>query len=280
MYTYVAKLVRENGFRQALKIAKSIGFSGIEIADSAIVADKALISSVNMAKEYRHILDEEEMNIACYSVGVTLYQSPEAEQGLKMHAEYAAVLGSPYFHHTLCLSSLFNGCEPSYEEVLCDVLPRSIEVARHAQKLGLTCIYEDQGSFFNGIEGFGRFYDAIRSECDNVGVCADFGNILFADLNVSEFVEVFLKDIKHVHLKDYLKTSIKENRQERWHVTQKGDYLIGVPTGNGSVDFTAGLRLLKKAGYNGYYAFEQELPFPEPFIADTKQAMQQLKKLI
>ncbi len=273
MYTNFGRLVRENGFRDALKIAKSIGFLGVEIADSALTAEKSLVPSVEVARDYRKILEEEKMEIACYSVGLTLYQAPEVTNALKMHAEIAAALGSPYLHHTLCLGSVVNGKTPNYDEVLADVVPRAVEVARYCRDLGLTCIYEDQGPFFNGIDGFGTFLREMKAQCDNVGVCCDFGNIMFADCGASEFISAFFEDIKHVHLKDYLKTSEKDDREGRWHTTKKGDYLLGVPTGEGSVDFAAGLRLLKNAGYDGYFAFEQELTFPEPFIADTKHAM-------
>lgn len=279
MYTYFDKLVRENGFREALRIAKSVGFSGVEIADGAMTADKALIPSLEAAKEYRRILEEEDMIISCYTVGVSLYQAPEATECLKMHADYAAAMGAPYLHHTLCFASSKGENAPTYDEVLADVLPRAIEVANYCKPLGITCIYEDQGDFFNGVEGFGKFFRAIKAECDNVGVCGDFGNILFADEGAPEFIEAFLPDIKNVHLKEYLMRSEKDERPGRWHTTQKGHYLIGVPTGEGSVDFATGLRMLKETGYHGCFSLEQELAFPEPFLFDSKQAMEYFETL-
>ena len=275
MYTYFDRLVKENGFREALRIAKRIGFSGIEIIDGAVTADKAIFSSFDSAKEHRKILEEEGMTVACYSVGVTLYRSPAVTEGLKMHAEYAAALGAPYLHHTLCLDKV----DVSYDEVLADVLPRAIEVANVCRSLGLTCIYEDQGFVFNGVDNFGRFFFAMKAVCDNVGVCADFGNILFADEDAPSFIEAFLPHIKHVHLKDYRKTSERDPNALRCHQTKGGNYLVGVPTGSGSVSFEKGIRLLKQANYSGYCAFEQELAFPEPFLSDTRVAMSSFNKL-
>jgi len=273
MYTHFDKLVYEKGFREALRIAKSIGFSGIEIIDCAITPDGMMIPSIEVAKEYRRILAEEEMTVACYSVGITLFQTTIAVEGLKIHADYAATIGAPYLHHTLCMRSAIDDDAPSYDEVFFDVLPRAIEVADYCKTLGMTCIYEDQGHYFNGVENFGRIYRAIKEKCENVGVCCDFGNILFADCHVQPFIKAFLTEIKHVHFKDYHMTPVKDNRKGHWHTTRGGNYLIGVPTGEGAVDFESGLHLLKKAGYDGFFAFEQELSYPDPFISDTKQAM-------
>lgn len=276
MYTYFGRLVHEVGFEEALKKAKSIGFSAVEIVDYTISLDKTSDSPVQTAQKYREMVEREQMSVACYSVGVSLYNSPEVTEALKVHAEVAAALGSPFLHHTLCLGSAGGA---SYDDVLADVLPRAIEVADYAKKLGVTCIYEDQGMYFNGVEGYGKFLNAIKERCDNVGVCCDFGNILFADCGAPEFIAAFSNDIKHVHFKDYLKLKEQDDREGRWHTTKGGDYLIGVPTGNGSVDFATGFELLKKAGYDGFVSAEQELEFPEPFITDTKQAMVYLKNL-
>lgn len=276
MYTNFGRLVRENGFEKALKMAKEIGFSGVEIIDCSVTEGTMLIPTTKKAEEYRRLIAKEQMSVACYSVGLSLYNADYVTKALKMHAEIAASLGSPFLHHTLCLGSV-DGV--TYDEVLADVLPRAIEVANYAKSLGLTCIYEDQGLYFNGVESFGKFFAAIKEKCDNVGVCCDFGNILFADCGAAEFISAFKNDIKHVHFKDYLKLQSRDEREGNWHVTKGGAFLIGVPTGEGSVDFYEGLKLLKQAGYDGFFSAEQELPFPEPFISDTKKAMTYLKGL-
>ena len=279
MYTYFDKLVRENGFREALKIAKSIGFSGIEFVDGGIFPDKTLTPSLEAAKEYRRILEEEDMIISCYTVCISIYKSSEATEGLKKHAEYAAAMGAPYLHHPLCFESSKGEHAPSYEEVLADVLPRAAEVAKSARDLGVTCIYEDQGEYLNGVEGFGGFFSALKAECDNVGVCGDFGNIHFVDESAPDFIGAFLPEIKNVHVKDYFITPEKDDRQGGWMTTAKGDYIIAAPIGEGSVDFVTGMRLLRDAGYDGYFSIEQLLPFPEEFIADAKNAMKYLSDL-
>ena len=276
MYTYFGGLVRDFGFEEALKKAKAIGFSGVEIIDFTISLDKTSDSPIKTAKKYREMAEREGMPIVCYSVGVSLYKAPEVTEALKLHAEVAAALGSPFLHHTLCLGSAGGA---GYEDVLADVLPRAIEVADYAKKLGITCIYEDQGMYFNGVEGYGKFFNAIKQRCDDVGICCDFGNILFADCGAPEFIDAFHNDIKHVHFKDYLILKEKDDREGRWHTTKQGDYLLGMPTGQGSVDFKKGFELLKRAGYDGFVSAEQELDFPEPFITDTKQAMVYLNGL-
>ena len=37
------------------------------------------------------------------------------------------------------------------------------EVADYAKPLGVKCIYEDQGLFANGVDGFGAFYRQMKA---------------------------------------------------------------------------------------------------------------------
>lgn len=279
MYSYFSQLAREYGFRKAVKTAKAMGFCGVEILDTAMSAERALFSSLKDVREARAILEEEHMIVVCYSVATTLYRSNEAVEALKMHAEYASVLGSPFLHHTLYLDLNADVDELPYEKVCKDVLPRAIEVAEYCKKLNLTCLYEDQGMYFNGIENFGKFYRSIKKNCDNVGVCGDFGNSLFVDCAPSEFLMAFASEIRHVHIKDYFRQSTVPDNVEQWHRTKGGNYLIGTATGHGVVDIPACMRVLVNCGYGGYYSLEQELQYPEPFCSDVQETKNKLYNL-
>ncbi|MET0862778.1 MAG: sugar phosphate isomerase/epimerase [Nakamurella sp.] len=73
-----------------------------------------------------------------------------------------------------------------------------------------------------------------------VGVVMDFSHVVASGADPVEFVDLFGDRIRHVHLRDatpgYIHHSI----------------------GNGSVDFTTGIKALETAGYSGHFTLELE----------------------
>ena len=143
-------------------------------------------------------------------------------------------------------------------EVFDKVLNSAARIARRCQELGITCLYEEQGLYFNGVQNFGRFFRAIKQIQSNVGVCGDFGNILFADEAATDFFQAFQKDILHVHLKDYfLSDDISAQPDpEAWLKSKGGKYVKDAPLGKGVTDCKKCLDILKKADYQGFFSLE------------------------
>jgi sugar phosphate isomerase/epimerase len=217
------------------------------------------------------VLQSRGMRTACYSVGINVWNNDAAEAALLHHLEIAAAAGSPYFHHTLLLSlsPLPNG--PSYEEAMEAVLPAALRIARRAEQLGVMCLYEPQGMYFNGIKGFGTFFSEIKRLSSNVGVCADLGNTYFVDESILPILEKFGSDVKHVHVKDYRIQDVPPPAGEKYYLSRGGKYIRNVLPGNGAVDFAACRRLLDAVGYRGAYAMENT--HPEPFEEGVKRAI-------
>ncbi len=256
MYDQFTELVRSRGIEGAALYAREHGFSAVEFLGTV----NPPFASVEEAAEARRVLADHGLDVACYSVGTTLYATPGEVDKLKRHAELAAAVGSPFLHHTLAsaLSPLPEA--PSFETVCEDVLPRALEIARYAEGLGVTCLYEEQGFYFNGIRNFGTFYGRMRAETNNVGVCGDFGNILFADESPEDFLRAFASEIRHVHIKNYRVTNERvSNRSMR---SAGGRFLTEAVLGEGAVDAAACLAILKDAGYAGHTALEIGFPFP------------------
>ncbi|MBQ3573140.1 MAG: sugar phosphate isomerase/epimerase, partial [Clostridia bacterium] len=115
-------------------------------------------------------------------------------------------------------------------------------------------IYEEQGYVVNGLDGFGR----LMSEIDRAsGVVADFGNILFADDKVEDFIPEYEGKIANVHIKDYI--ALPKDSADAREVelrSESGTILRDCPFGEGVVNFKAAFAELKKIGYDGYYATE------------------------
>lgn len=276
MYAQFNAMAVRDGFAAAADYAVGMGFSAVELLEFTRPGYTPLLPDRAAAADARRLLTERGLSAACYSVGAMLYHSPENERALMRHAEIAASLGSPYLHHTLLPWLKADDSRPDFSPAIEAAVEAAARVARYAAPLGLTCIYEDQGNYVNGVEGFGVFWREIRNRCANVGVCGDIGNSLFVDEGAEHFFAAYAGDICHVHIKDYLRKSAPIQPGAGWYRTKGGSWLRDTMVGHGVVDFDACMAILKRAGYSGTYALE--LDHPEPYEAGVRQAMDYLRR--
>ncbi len=269
MYDGFTELTRSRGIEQAAVYAVEHGFSAVEFLGTLTPP----VANVAEAREARRVLEAYGLSVSCYSVGTTLFEAPAEEERLLHHAELAAALGSPYLHHTLYCSLTRSPDAPDYEAVFADVTPRALRIVRYAEALGLTCLYEEQGFYFNGIHRFGRFFRGMQAQARNVGVCADLGNILFADEAPEDFVRMFADDIRHVHIKDYRRSYQPPTDGSSAFRSANGAYLTECAVGDGDAQVAACLSVLRNAGYTGQYALEIGFRFPHPYEEIAEQDM-------
>ena len=263
MYTNWCRSVKTDGIERAADYAKSLGFSSVEFFDFIGDNWESVIPDVATAKHFRSVLEAKGLHTACYSVAVCLYDptSPDginasAEFQMMKYAEYAAALGSPFLHHTVTLS--IDEAPLPYHEMLKTVLPSVVRIAKYAASLGVRCIYEDQGMYFNGIEGLNGLVDKLKANGRKVGICADFGNSLFVDEAPAEVIGAFIDDVCHVHVKDYVVSSEPINGVGRLK-SKGGKYLYDTEIGTGDSDVNACFELLKKIGYKGNISLEFDI---------------------
>ena len=173
----------------------------------------------------------------------------------KDFADVAKILGSPYLHHTVAMNVSNPDKIQKKKDVYFDRGVKAIEeIFDYCEQIGIKSIYEDQGYLFNGKDGFRELLNATNR---NFGVVADFGNILFVDEPVEEFIPVVKDRIVNVHVKDYLFTNGNERKIKKGeYITRNKNYLKDCNLGDGIVDFDKAFAELKKIGYNGYYALE------------------------
>lgn len=275
-YTRFNSMAVREGLEATAAYAAEHGFSAVEFLESAGKSDPSVVKNTAMAKEARKILAAKGLHTACWSVGTTVYKSPEAVASLKRQAEIVSELECPFLHHTLLLwLKPFEGM-PSFEEGIACAVEAAAEVADYAKPLGVKCIYEDQGLFANGVDGFGAFYKQMKKRCSNVGVCGDMGNSLFVDEGAERFFAAYAEDICHVHVKDYMIRTFAEAPSRNWYPTKGGRWLRETMVGDGNVDVASCMDILQQAGYKGTYALE--LSHPEPFEEGVKQAMDCLRR--
>ena len=191
----------------------------------------------------------------------SLCADPAAEDGevwverLKQWVDCCVAAGVPYLHHTLAFRIEPNAYGvTTYRELLRRVVPRLQSVIDYAGERGIQCLYEEQGYWFNGAERLGE----LLTELDRpVGVCLDFGNSMFVDEPPEIFAGPLLPWVKHVHLKDYLlRPGTMPDPGPGWHTTLRGDRLLDVTMGHGSVDFVRLMTMLRQVGYEGWYSLE------------------------
>ena len=261
MYSYFSSMIRKQGIKAAVDFAVSRGFSSVELLELPSSKIPLNVPDIDTAKQLKAELDARGLCVSCYSVGLTVLDPvtglpiPRKLEALDHIAEIASVLGSPYLHHTLILnvSPSLHRTYRSFESLLDALVEVSLPIAKKAESLGMTTLYEPQGFYVNGISQFGAFYERMKAAGARVGVCGDIGNSLFLDTDPTDFFKAFASEIRHVHLKDYQKSP---NAQPNEVQSLGGTRLEQVLLGEGCVDFHTCLSLLQKIGYDGFFALE------------------------
>ncbi len=248
---------KNEGPEAAAKRSQKLGFDGVEFLDLAPLRDISPLKKTS-AKELKKILDAHGQSVACFSVAVNLLD-PLADgyiDTLWRQIEFAAELGSRKFHHTIGLSwDRAAALSTPYQKALDIAFPRAKKIAERCASYGITCLYEPQGYYFNGVDGLGAFYAKMKQEVPNIGVCGDVGNCLFAETPATAIYDAFSNDIRHVHIKDYLVFDTQQKTPTEW-ISRGGKYLYDCPVGEGVTDFSYCFQKLKAVGYDGDVAFE------------------------
>ena len=270
MYARLMELLNSDGIEGAAKNAKENGYSGVEFLYYANKPE--LIPSVEVAKEYKTVLDSFGLSVPCVSAVASIV-TPEMPdvisssdcEGLMKAVDFAAAIGAKFFHHTLVLSlNPAHKAIVSYDSIFPLVLEGAKKIANYAASVGLTVLYEPQGFFFNGVEGVGRFYREMKKHCPNVAICGDVGNTYYAGEEPYALFEEFAQDIVHVHLKDW--TFPSDTCDLSKLVTCEGVKLKPAVIGEGNIDIKRLLDILKRAKYSGFMSIESSPSTASPSV--------------
>jgi len=255
-YSVFYKDLKTRGLEYAAKHSRKLGFDAVEFLE-VLTEQRASGCHPDSAKEVKRVLDDSGLSVSCFSVAVDLQGNGAEERTEQMMRliEFAAKVGSPRFHHTLVPGLEFQSCVESYGTVLDRIYPRAKRIADCCAAYGIECLYEPQGCYFNGVEGLRGFYERIKGDCDNVGICGDVANGLFADCSAREFYDAFVDEIRHVHVKDYRMTDCPDPNKVPY-VSRKGRFFYDCSLGAGVTDFHYCFEKLKQAGYRGDISFE------------------------
>ena len=234
----------------AARHISSLGFDSVEWFETDCTEHIENVDTVKMA------LDKYDLDLSCYTVLVSLFSSnqEETETHILRHVQTAAMLGAKYFQHTVFPPLAVDG-EPTFERVYDGIIDVAERIAKSCNELGMICIYEPQGVYFNGIEKMSLFLDDLRGRGCDVAICGDVANSFYVDVDSVDVFGRFATDIRHVHVKDVL-FSKSEISGEKVRRSVGGAYVCSAELGEGSVNFGACFAILSKVGYDGAVSFE------------------------
>ncbi len=260
---------RVKSYRDMIDAAVADGLSAVE----GFCQFEFATPDKNAARELKKYADERGVTFPCFSLFINLVgdNAEEKMAYLKGYAEVAAILDCPYLHHTV-IPECFDPARvlPRKDELFEKGIRAVREIYDYAAPMGVRAVYEDQGYIFNGVKGFSAMIDAVGRD---IGVVADFGNIMEADQTIAEFIPAFADRIVHVHLKDVVNNDIPEGGMK----TIGGKYMHETLVGQGGVPFADGFALLKKIGYDGYYALEfGTVADDSPYMRDAMRYFEEM----
>ena len=251
LYTMPYKGIKS--YFEMVDIAKEHGLSKLEILNHLELTSP----DIEFAKKLKEYADEKGITFPCVSVGIQLMTEDPTKriEALKKYAEIAAILGSPYLHHTIAFSwenpdEVYSHRDEYFEKGIKAVR----EVYDYAQSIGVRVINEEQGFIFNGMENFKQYINEVDR---NVGMVADFGNIQFVDEDLEPMISEFADRIVHAHVKDYRMVKEGDYKDlDGGYLTLHHNKVIETDLGAGSVNIKEIIEELNKIGYKGTIALE------------------------
>ena len=134
---------------------------------------------------------------------------------------------------------------------------RVSEISDYAKTKGIKTSVENHGFICQDPDRCERLFNAVKS--DNFGLLCDMGNFLCADADPAKAVSTVAPYAVFAHAKDfYVKAGNTDNPGAGYMTTRGGNYIKGTIIGHGDVPVKQCLKILKRAGYDGFVSLEFE----------------------
>ena len=235
--------------------AKEIGLEAIEFID---LPGSNLEEQKACAKELRAEADRLGMTINSYTIAGNLYKnSPEADEAeverLKGQVEVAEILGATIMRHDCCYNIYKEGNGRSFDLMLPTIAENARKITEYAATKGIKTCCENHGYIAQDSDRMERLFNAVNHE--NFGLLVDMGNFCCVDEDNVTAVSRVAPYAIHAHAKDM---HLSKNPQQGYGQTRGCNYFKGAVIGNGDVDVDRCIKVLKRAGYDGYLSIEFE----------------------
>ncbi len=236
--------------------AKELGFDAIEFTD---IAGTDYAEQVENAKAIKAEADRLGMPINAYTIGANLYYDSEEDSAreiarLKGQLDIAKILGAGVMRHDVVWQLGRSGNARSFGLMLPTIAKNAREVTEYGATLGIKTCTENHGYIAQDSYRVEELFNAVGH--DNYGLLVDFGNFVCADEEPSRAVSRVAPYAVHVHIKDMVVREVPTPFCSA--MTRGGNYFAGVAVGEGDVPVLKCLKIMKRAGYDGYVSLEYE----------------------
>ena len=235
--------------------AKELGLDAIEFID---LPGANLEEQKDFARKLRAEADRLGMTINSYTIAGNLYKnSPEADRAeverLKGQVDVAEILGVSVMRHDCCYNIYKEGNGRSFDLMLPTIAANAREITEYAATKGIKTCCENHGYIAQDSDRMERLFNAVNHE--NFGLLVDMGNFCCVDEDNVTAVSRVAPYAIHAHAKDM---HLSKNPQQGYGQTRGCNYFKGAVIGNGDVDVDRCIKVLKRAGYDGYLSIEFE----------------------
>ena len=255
---------------------QDMGFGGIEFTGGTLTL-QAPDRPEALAEALRTHCDRIGLPIIAYTVGADFLKDadprPEIER-VKGCVDIAARLGAAVLRHDATWTR-----EGSWQEVIARIAPSIREVAAYAAEKNVRTCTENHGYFIQDSPRVKTLMEAVNHP--NYGWLVDVGNFACADEDSRSAVETAAPYAVHVHAKDFLYCAGNQPSPppgEGWFPTRAGHWLRGTMPGRGVIPLAECLGILRRAGYDGWIAYEFE--GVEPVLPALQEGREHLRRLL
>ena len=235
--------------------AAEMGFAGIEFSEGGWSNNLDLA----VAEKIKERCAERGIEVVSYCVGANFLATDlDAEiERVKKQVDFAAAMGTKNMRHDVGYG--FSGRKYSigYDDALPYLAKGALEVTKYAEQKGVGTMTENHGYFSQDAARVEKLINTVAHP--NFGPLVDIGNFMCADEDPVKSVGIMAPYAKHVHAKDFhWKSGMEQNPGEGWFQTRAMNYIRGAIIGQGEAKVYQSIKILKKAGYDGYITVEFE----------------------
>lgn len=235
--------------------AAEMGFAGIEFSEGGWSNNLDLA----VAEKIKERCAERGIEVVSYCVGANFLAADlDAEiERVKKQVDFAAAMGTKNMRHDVGYG--FSGRKYSigYDDALPYLAKGALEVTKYAEQKGVGTMTENHGYFSQDAARVEKLINTVAHP--NFGALVDIGNFMCADEDPVKSVGIMAPYAKHVHAKDFhWKSGMEQNPGEGWFQTRAMNYIRGAIIGQGEAKVYQSIKILKKAGYDGYITVEFE----------------------
>ena len=257
-YSY-HRLVSSGEYKEIelISLAKEMGFDGIEFAEINPPEGTDKMTYAALLKEEA---EKHEIEIVAYAIGANLLYDTEKEiERLKYEVDVCAAMGCKTMRHDA--SGGYRTEDEKKGMGFNNALPVIVKgykaVTEYAKTKGVKTCIENHGFFAQDSARVEAIINGVNDE--NFGALVDIGNFMCADEDPAKAVGNVAPYAVHVHAKDFiLKKGTEFVPPDGFFMTRGGNFLKGAIIGHGAVPVVQCLRILSRAGYNGYVTVEFE----------------------